>query len=222
MICSESGVSFKVSVVAGSLAALGLFVSAQAQALEPLNPLDVDIGVGWWSDSMDNGSGGAGNGGVSGVSEIWLDKNWGVRGAHYTASLDDSGIDASDHTSIDFRRRFFSLSDNSFLSLGAGWESIGLESGNSSSGLRLSASGQVGLSGSVSLYGHTSWLPGLDDVGELSNLEGQEIEAGLSFDPAPFVSVRLGYRRFKLDFDEGGSPSSSESDAFILGAGFHW
>ncbi len=213
-------------VLASCVVGLAL-VGGTARAADPL---ETDLGLDWWHIPYDTNAYDSGTaarlfgdpGTPNGFTEIWLSRQWGVRGARYESSLDDIGIDNSDHTSIDFKRRFFSLSDNSFISLGAGWESIGLDSGESSSGPRLTAGGRVGVGESLSLYGHTSWLPELDDVGTRSNLEGQEFEAGLSFEPAPFVSVRLGFRRFKLDFDEGGSSNTAESEGFILGAGFHW
>lgn len=187
-------------------------------------PLVNDRTIQWWAEPypLEVADTDAADASFNGFTEIWLSEEWGVRGARYESSLDDIGIDNSDHASIDFRRRVFTLSDRGFISLGAGWESIGLDTGESSSGLRFTAGGEVGLGDSFSLYGHTSWLPELDDVGTRSNLEGQEFEAGLSYDPAPFVSVRLGFRRFKLDFDEGGSTNSAESDGFILGADFQW
>lgn len=187
-------------------------------------PFNSEPGIEWWTEPypLEVAEPDAASTSFNGFTEIWLSEEWGVRGAHYASSLDNIGIDNSDHTSIDFRRRVFSLSDRGFISLGAGWESIGLDSGESSSGLRFTAGGEVGLGDSFSLYGHTSWLPELDDVGERSNLEGQEFEAGLSYEPAPFMSVRLGFRRFRLDFDEGGSTNTAESDGFILGADIQW
>lgn len=199
-----------------ALAAGWLPASALAQSDEPLGGR---LGVGWWADPViDNGD----NGATNGFTEIWVNDDWGVRSARYESSLDEFGVDNSSHASIDLKRRFFSLSEDHFVSLGAGWESIGLSGGESSSGLRLSAGGQFNVGGTVSLYGHTSWLPELDDVSGRSNLEAQEFEAGLAFDPDPSMSVRLGFRRFRLDFDEGGSSATSESDGFILGADFHW
>jgi hypothetical protein len=211
----------KTKWLKGMLVAMGAFVSVNAHGL---GPLDGELGLSWWGnqfeEDVDEGTLDAGS--LNGFAEIWWDQKWGIRGARHESALEDVGIDSSDHFSIDLKRRFFSLTDNSFLALGAGWESIDLDDGGNSSGPRLTAEGRIGLGGVVYLYGQTSWLPELDDVGARSNLEGQEFEAGLTFDPAPFVSVRFGFRRFKLDFDQGGSSNSSESDGFILGAGFHW
>lgn len=205
-------------------ATLALMASAGGGVVHAAGPLDGSVGLGWWANGFDAnlGSGDVDAGTLSGFAEVWWDQKWGIRGSRYESALEDAGIDTTDHLSIDFKRRFFSLTDNSFVALGAGWESIDLDAGGTSSGLRLTAEGRVGLGGVVSLYGHTSWLPELDDIGARSNLEGREYEAGVSYDPAPFMSLRLGFRRFRLDYDEGGSPASAESDGFILGAGFHW
>ena len=62
----------------------------------------------------------------------------------------------------------------------------------------------------------------LADAGSLSNLEGREFEAGLSLDPDPNLSLRFGFRRFRLDYEEGGATGSAESDGVMFGAGFHW
>jgi opacity protein-like surface antigen len=182
------------------------------------------VGHLWWPAALDGqrADDGVEPGVVDTTTEIWLDGKWGVRGSRYETGLDELGFDSTSHTSIDLRRRFFALTERSFVALGAGWESIDLDDGVSSSGVKLTAEGRLGLGDSVSLYGQTSWLPGLEDVGTRSNLQGQGVEAGLTFDPAPSMSVRLGYRRFRLDFDDLGGNGSAESDGFILGAGFHW
>ncbi len=190
-----------------------------------VGPLDGDAGLGFWTNEYagDHSKGTLDAGSLNDLAGVWWGRRWGVEGAMYRSGLKDVGIDNTDHFSIDLKRRFFSMTNNSFVALGAGWESIDLDEGGSSSGLRIVAEGRVGLGGVVSLYGQTSWLPEMDDAGARSNLQGQEFEAGLSFDPAPFMSVRLGFRRFRLDFDNGaGESSTAESDGFILGAGFHW
>ena len=176
-----------------------------------------------WSNQIDPDNEDVLEGGsINGFAEAWWNQRWGIRGALYRSELDDQDFNSTDHMSIDFKRRFFSLTDNSFVALGAGWEEIELGDGGSYSGPRITAEGRLGVGGVLSIYGQTSWLPDLGDSGGRFNLEGREIEAGLSFDPAPFVSLRLGYRRFRLDYDSAGASDSTESDGFILGAGFHW
>ena len=206
-------------VAAGLLLIISAVVSVQAE-----ESFDGEIGLLMWTnqaetesdDLLDNGT-------LNGFAEAWWSRNWGVRGSLYRSELTGAGIDNSDHYSVDLKRRFYSLSNNSFVALGAGWEEIELGSGlGSSSGPRLIAEGRFGLGGAMSFYGQTSWMPDLDDTAAHSNLEGRGFEAGLSFEPAPSMSLRLGYRRFRLDFDHGNGSDSAESDGFILGAGFHW
>ncbi|KAA3625006.1 MAG: hypothetical protein DWQ08_09710, partial [Proteobacteria bacterium] len=126
-----------------------------------IGPFDGELAVDWWANdpdaNLDDGPLDAGS--LSGFAEVWWNENWGVRGARYETTLEDIGFDSSDHISLDVKRRFFSLTDSSFVALGAGWQNIDLDTGGSSSGLRLTAEGRVGLGGAVSLYGQTSWLP---------------------------------------------------------------
>lgn len=215
-------VSKSLARFAPLVALVALWVGAgSAQAAEPDGRSPT---LSWWSvpfdfddtdllsDSFD----------FDGYTETWWTDKWGIRGSRYETTLSDFGDEATGHTSVDVKRRFFSLTDSSFVALGAGWESIDLDDGATSTGLRFMAEGRLGIGDTLSLYGQTSWLPELDDVGGRSNLTGQGIEAGLTFDPAPSMSVRLGYRRFRLDYDEAGGTGTSESNGFILGAGFHW
>jgi putative salt-induced outer membrane protein YdiY len=188
------------------------------------DPADKGLGIGWWfrADAVDKEEEFSAPHGGNESTELWWSRNWGVRKAHHPYRLGEAGIDASEHLSIDFKRRFFSLTNNSFVALGAGWQAIDLESGESSSGLRLTAEGRFELGDEVSVYGQTSWLPDLDGFGSHSRLEGQEFEAGLIYDPAPSISLKLGFRRFRLGYEHEGIPGSAESEGIILGAGYRW
>ncbi|GJL81507.1 MAG: hypothetical protein DHS20C01_11410 [marine bacterium B5-7] len=179
-----------------------------------------ELHVSGWSDPMlDADSEGDS---INGVAELWWDKNWGIRSARRESTFDALEDESSEHLSIDLKRRFFSPLDQAYLALGAGWESIDLVDGESSSGLRLTAEGRFGLGDVFYLYGQTSWLPELDDTGTRSNLAGQEFEAGFRYDPAPSMSIRLGFRSFRLDYDQAGESNSTQSNGVILGAGFNW
>jgi len=195
----------------------GLFSSAYA-----LGPLDGEVGLDWWSAENDGWDDSFDTDTINGFAEVWWDNKWGVKGQRYSSDLEDVGYEESEHLSIDLKRRFFSLTDNSFFAVGAGWEEIDLDDAGSSSGFRITAEGRFGLGGTVYLYGMTSWLPELQDAGARSDLEGQAFEAGVNFDPAPFVSLRLGFRRFKLNYNDATGGGSTESDGFIFGAGVHW
>ncbi len=160
---------------------------------------------------------------IEGFAELWWNNKWSVRGQVQSFDSYTSGYSASEHLSVDLKRRFFSLSEKNYVALGAGWEEITLDSSDTYSGLRLTAEGQLELASDISVYGQTSWLPELDNSISSNNFEGRAFEAGLSFAPAPSLSVRFGYRRFRLDAgDSSGAGESSESDGFIFGAGYHW
>ena len=181
---------------------------------------DVETRFDWWSKGI---HGVLGDGSVNGFADIWWSNKWGIEGERQVLDLDHEVLDESTRFSIDLKRRFFSLSDNSFFGIGAGWEEIDLENGDSSSGLRLTVEGRVGLGGNSYFYGRRSWLPELGDVGGFSYLQGRSLEIGVSFDPAPLFSLRFGFRSYQLSFDDvGGNSDSAQSEGFIFGAGFHW
>ena len=160
---------------------------------------------------------------IEGFAELWWNNKWSVRGQIQSFDSYTSGYSESEHLSVDLKRRFFSLSEKNYVALGAGWEEITLDNSDTYSGLKLTAEGQLELASDISVYGQTSWLPELDDPISGSNLEGRTFEAGLNFAPAPSLSVRFGYRRFRLDAgDQSGAGESRESDGFIFGAGYHW
>jgi hypothetical protein len=187
--------------------------------------VDGEIGLLWWPNdfSVDVSEGETEGGAFGGHTEAWWDDTWGLKGTLYRSDLDDTGLEGIDHFSVDVKRRLFSLTDNSFLAVGLGWEDIDLEDGTDSSGARLLLEGRVGVLGTLYLYGQTAWFPSLGDAGQRTDLNGNEYEAGLSYDPFPFLSLRAGYRRFKLDFDDDtGSGISTETRGFTFGAGLHW
>ena len=160
---------------------------------------------------------------IKGFAELHWNSKWSVRGRIQSVDAYDLGYSDSEHMSVDLKRRFFSLSEKNYVALGAGWEEITLDDTDTYSGLRLSAEGQLELGDDLSVYGQTSWLPELDDAISGANLEGRAFEAGFNFAPAPSLSVRFGYRRFRLDVgDHTGSGQTRESDGFIFGAGYHW
>ena len=58
-------------------------------------------------------------------------------------------------------------------------------------------------------------------------MDGFEYELGVSWKPAPFVSVRGGYRENQLDYDrvdvlDISNSESSESSGCLLGVGVHF
>jgi len=190
-----------------------------------LGPIDGEAGLYWWANEFeaDISDGEIDAGALGGRGELWLDQTWGLSGQLYRSDLEEDNLDDAEYLNIDFKRRVFSLTDNTYLALGLGWQDVDINN-EDSKGARILVEGRVGLGGVVYLYGQTAWLPELDDFNNRSDVDGTEFEAGLSFDPLPFVSVRAGYRKFKIDYtnDLNDNDESAKSTGFVIGAGFHW
>jgi len=200
---------------------LGLF----APNASALGLVDGELGTVWWANDFQantsTGNYSAGGYGIRG--NLWIDNAWGFKGTMLQSDLTEIGLDSNNHYSFDLQRRIFSLSDNSYIALGLGWEQLNLAN-DSSSGSRLQISGRIGLLGMAYLYGHSTWLPQLNNFAGYQDVSGSEQEAGISITPFPFLSLRAGYRRFSLDFtnSSSGLGDSTETNGFILGAGIHW
>lgn len=190
-----------------------------------LGPLDGEAGIYWWANEFEAefSNGEIDAGALGGRGELWFDQKWGLGGQLYQSDLDDDSLDDAEYLNIDFKRRIFSLTDNTFLALGLGWQNVNIDH-DSSDGARVLLEGRVGLGGVVYLYGQTAWFPELDDFSNRSNVDGKEFEAGLSFDPLPFFSLRAGYRKIKIDYTNNlnDTGESARSTGFVIGAGFHW
>ena len=196
------------------------FTNAQA-----LGPIDGEVGLYWWQNDFDAdiSEGEIDAGALGGRGELWFDQKWGVSAQLYRSDLEEDNLDDAEYLNIDFKRRIFSLTDNSFLALGLGYQDVNIDN-DSSNGARILVEGRVGLGGVVYLYGQTAWFPELEDFSNRSNVDGTEFEAGLSFDPLPFLSVRAGYRKFKIDYTNelNNDDESAKSTGFVIGAGLHW
>ncbi len=203
------------------LLGFGLYTSSALA----LGPVDGELGTVWWANNFqaNNSSGNYSAGGYGIRGNLWLDNRWGFNGTMLQSDLTAIGLESNNHYSFDLQRRIFSLSDNSYIALGLGWEQLNLAN-DSSAGSRLQISGRVSLLGIAYLYGHSTWLPQLNDFSGYQDVSGTEHEAGISITPFPFLSLRAGYRRFALDFTNtsSGLGDSTETNGFILGAGFHW
>jgi len=155
--------------------------------------------------------------------ELWLNNKWGLQGSLYSGDLDNTGINDAEYLSLDVKRRFLNLTEKTFFAVGVGWQDIDLHIGGASSGPRVLLEGRWGLNDSLSLYGATAWLPYLDDISAGSNVVGSELEAGLTYEPLPYLSLRAGYRRFDLDYDNSRSVNrNSSSSGLMLGAGIRF
>lgn len=191
-----------------------------------LGPVDGEIIISLWNNQFESDvlDGEVDAGSLTASGELWIGDNWGLRAARYEADLEETAISNQSRTQFELRRRFFSLSDNNFFAIGVGAESIDLLNGESSDGLRLSAEARLAVTPLTYIYGRGAYLPDMSDAGNFSNLTGSEVEVGVSLTPFPFISIKAGYMRLNLDFDndETGSASSTESDGFLIGAGIHW
>ena len=156
-------------------------------------------------------------------AEFWWKNKWGVSG--YWTQQDVGGSRPSglnlDKYSLDVKHRLFNSSRNDYLAVGLGWESLQYN-GSASEGPRLVLEGRIGLGGFLYFYGQTAWLPELYSQTGIDDLQGNQFEAGLSLQPAPFFSLRAGYRRLRLNHGGAQDDVGSDADGFILGAGFHW
>ncbi|NKB63721.1 MAG: hypothetical protein GKR95_16950 [Gammaproteobacteria bacterium] len=198
----------------------------QWQLAHALGPLDGEAGVAFWSNHFeaDISNGDLDVGTTLAHGEVWLFNEWGVRGAYYDSDLEESEFSNQNRTQLEVRKRFLSLGDNNFLAFGAGLENIALKSGQESDGLRFSAEARLGLPSTVFLYGKAAWSPALQSTSEFDDISSREMEVGAHFTPAPFVSLRLGYLQYELDYRSvaSGGGGGTTSSGFFIGAGVHW
>jgi len=201
-----------------------------------LGPVDGEVGALWWANEYAT-EGASADAGVPGINaELWWQSKFGVR-AKLFGDVDNTSS-SSDYTAVDVMWKPFSPTENNFVAVGVGWQDMDFTAIDSfsgdTSGMRLSVEGRVGIVGMVYAYGQAAYLPSMgdasDSVNEYSDMDGLEYEVGVSWKPAPFISVRGGYREAQLDYTRvefGGaetseSSESSESSGFLLGVGFHF
>ncbi len=201
-----------------------LFALLCSQVSLALGPLDGEATVEWWNTEFKGNpfDGSLDAGTVSFRGQAWWDQKWGIEGGIKLSDTGNSQLEDQQRFSLDLKRRLFSPTDNTYLAAGVGWEEFDLESGDSTSGIRLSLRGQIGLVGIASLYGQSTWLPSLQDTSSFTSVSGTEFETGIVIEPLPFISLKAGYRRFKLDYDFSGASEGSSASGFILGTGIHW
>ncbi|MDH3689927.1 MAG: hypothetical protein OEU36_10665 [Gammaproteobacteria bacterium] len=196
--------------------------SAAAHALETV---DGEIGLTLWPNEFRTNALGVGHsdGALSSFGQAWWSQKWGIRGGMYRSDLDDLEIEDAQYLNFDVERRLFSPADDTFFAIGLGVEDIDLGQGLDSRGARFTLDGRAALFGRLSLYGQAAWYPSMEDVSGFDDIEGREFQAGISYDPAPFFSLRAGFKTIRLDFTDGdGLNNSSESKGFHLGGGLRW
>ncbi len=191
-----------------------------------LGPVDGEVGIQSWDDSAsgsllldDHESDGFFDGTTGLYAELWLGDKWGLSARYYDSPFKGTLLKVEEHAQINILRRLISISDNTYLALGAGYENLELDnSGKSISGPRLLAAGRIGVVGIVYVYGQAAWIPDLGSFEEINDIEAFDLEFGVVIDPLPFTSIKLGYRRYEFDHSQGNTNSSG----FLLGAGIHW
>jgi len=190
-----------------------------------LGPVDGEIGVALWNNDFDAdiSEGKIDAGSLILHGQAWFGDKWGMKAAWFDSDLESQEFADQSRLQIEARRRFLSVSDNSYLALGGGIERIDLVNGGDSSGFRVSAEGRLGV-GPAFVYGLAGWVPQLEDAGNFEDISASEVEAGVHFTLFPFVSLRLGYLEYDLDYDDTAlrRSSGSKTSGFYLGAGFHW
>ncbi len=204
-----------------------------------MGPVDGEVGALWWANEYDT-EGASADAGVPGFNaELWWQSKFGVR-AQVLGDVDDTSS-SSDYTAVDVMWKAFSPTENNFFAVGLGWQDMDFTAPNSTlpvfsgdtSGLRVAVEGRVGIVGMVYAYGQAAYLPSMDDAtdsttsNQFNDMDGLEYELGVSWKPAPFISVRGGYRENQLDYDRVdvlgvNNSESSESSGFLLGVGFHF
>ena len=153
-----------------------------------------------------------------GKGEIWSDK-WGVSAKLLENHENDVfGMpDDSEYFNFDVKRRFGSK-DKSNLELGLGWQEFNIDQQLQASGPKVSLSGRYNVTNAIQLYGETAYFPELEEQISDLNASGFEIEAGLLYQPIPSLSLKAGYRKFSLDFeDDPITEDLGSSSGFLLG-----
>jgi hypothetical protein len=197
--------------------ALALCCAVTVPALA-LGPVDGEFGAVWWAHDVkaENAAGaGSADGDAPGFhAELWMFDKYGVRADQFSSEPDGAGA-SGDSMSVDLMWRPYSPAENTFVAVGLGWQTIDLQAAGldgDTSGARLAVEGRIGLLGQVYAYGHGAYSPHLDDAadsdplnGEFEDVEGYEVEVGVAWRLAPFISMRAGYRANSLDFVHSGA-----------------
>jgi len=137
-----------------------------------------------------------------GKGEFWSD-NWGVSANLLQNDNNDVfGLPKdSEYFNLDVKRRF-GAQDKSNFELGLGWQQLNIESQLEASGPKLSLAGRLNIMSSIQLYGLTSYFPELEDQLQNKDATAFEVEAGVSYNPLPSISLKAGYRHFQLDLED--------------------
>jgi hypothetical protein len=211
-------------------AAAGILFLVGSPAAMALGPVDGEVAVIYWvaetDDSFDTFD--AYGPGVRG--EVWFMKKLGVSAELFDLDVDLGGpfSDASlEYQNLDVKWRPFSPTENTFVAFGLGWQQIEVEDLDTS-GARLVVEGRIGIAGFMYFYGRGAYFPSLDDIEAggftfAEDVDGREIDLGLAFEPAPFLSIWVGYRTNEISFTEVGFGGVDlNTSGPYVGAGVHF
>ncbi len=158
------------------------------------------------------------------LSQDWLSEKRTGQSSIYQANKLDTGLNDTGQWTLDIKRRLLSATENTYISMGLGWNDIVMNEGESTSGIRFVAEGQVGIYGPAYLFGQAAVSPWMTDTGNNIAPFGKELELGLAVTPLPSMSFKAGYRGYWLDSSDLSSEaiSTSKTDGFYIGGGLHW
>ena len=207
------------------LAPLSLLLTLCPIHAYALGPVDGEVGIGaLYADlDPDDISGNVDADTLFIYGEGSVGEHWGIRAAWYDSDVESDALSDQRRLQIELRRKLIAPTDNTFLALGAGFENTELVNGSDSNGLRLSAEGRIGL-GFVYFFGRVGWVPFMEDAGNFDDITATEIDLGIHITPLPFLSIRLGYLEYELDYDNSGlvGGSGSNTSGYYIAGGFHW
>ena len=191
-----------------------------------LGPVDGEVAAVWWDNEFTDNSGGSTDAAAPGFrANLWM-KDFGVRAAIFASDPDDLAVDKSDYLSLDVMYKAVSVTDKNYFAVGLGWEEFDMSGLGDTSGVRLALEGRVGMGNMAYAYGEGAYLPSLDDIsgpgGNFTDVDGTEYELGVGMSPAPFISLKAGYRETTFDFSQAGGGGSVESSGFLIATGFHF
>ncbi len=215
-----------------SILAAALVAFAVTPALA-VGPVEVEAGALYWVHDLEVESEGESIKESADAealfAELWVNK-LGFRAAWYKSDVDERMIKAEvDYKSLDARWKILKLTDSNFVALGAGWQQIDIDAmGESadSSGIRFVVDGNVGLGKLVYLYGEYVYYLEMDgfSVDGLStgDLDGYELEFGVSLKPFPFLNLKAGYRISEFEYDIEGATETWTPDGYYAGVSFNF
>lgn len=203
-----------------------LILCASALPGLALGPVDGEAGVLYWkhTETLTIGPDSADQDGDAGAvhAEVWFLDRWGVRGAYWKSSpdTDAAGGDINSvHAELAFK--LIAPTENTFVAADLGWRRIELGDFDTG-GVRAGLQARFGFAGFVYAFGEVGWTPSMSDTGSLREVESKDAQAGVSFEPFPFLSLRAGYRFERIDFESSGAAGEIETKGPFAGLGIHW